>query len=488
MGTHYFTDLDLRSGYYQVWVHPKDVEKTTFRTHHGHFKFLVMPFGLSNAPSTFQSLMNEVLGPFLWRFVLVFFDDILIFSTRTEHLRDVAAVMDTLRSNNLFVKRSKCIFGASSIAYLVHVISAQGVAMDPDKVEAAITWPQPLSVRGLRGFLGLAGYYRKFIHNFAVIAAPLTQLLRKEGFKWTEAAESAESAFTAFKTALTAASVLQLPSFTKDFMVDCDASGTGFGAVLHQGTGPIAFFNRPLSARHHKLATYERELIGLVQAVRHWRPYLWGRRFIIRTDHYSLKFLLDQRLSTIPQHQWISKILGFDFSVQYQPGRLNTVADALSRHDADTLFSAALSGPTFTLYDDLRRDTAQDPDCQTMCTQIREGTLPPPWRVQDGLILHGRRIYVPTSSDCLTALLQTIHNAGHEGIQKTLTRLRADFYIPRDKARVRDFVKFVQHVNATKQSICTQRASYSHWTFPHRCGQISQWTLLKDCHEFMKNL
>jgi hypothetical protein len=114
--------------------------------------------------------------------------------------------------------------------------------------------------------------------------------------------------------------------------------------------------------------------------------------------------------------------------------------------------------------------------------------LPPPWRVQDGLILHGRRIYVPTSSDCLTALLQTIHNAGHEGIQKTLTRLRADFYIPRDKARVRDFVKFVQHVNATKQSICTQRASYSHWTFPHRCGQISQWTLLKDCHEFMKNL
>jgi hypothetical protein len=358
MGTHYFTNLDLRSGYYQVWVYPEDVEKTAFRTHHGHFEFLVMSFGLSNAPSTFQSLMNEILGPFLWRFVLVFFDDILIFSTRIEHLRHVAAVMDTLQSNIIFVKRSKCIFGASSIAYLGHVISAQGVAMDPDKVEAAITWPQPLSVQGLRGFLGLAGYYRKFIHNFVVIAAPLTQLLRKKGLKRTEAAESAESAFAAFKTALTAAPVLQLPSFTKDFMVDCDASGTCFGAVLHQGTGAIAFFNRPFAARHHKLATYERELIGLVQAVRHWRPYLWGRRFIIRTDHYSLKFLLDQRLSTIPQHQWISKILGFDFSVQYQPGRLNTVADAPSRHDADTLFSAALSGPTFTLYDDLRRDTA----------------------------------------------------------------------------------------------------------------------------------
>jgi hypothetical protein len=174
-GAHYFTKLDLRSGYHQVRVHPEDVEKTAFRSHHGHFEFLVMPFGLSNAPSTFQSLMNEVLGSFLRRFVLAFFDDILIFSTTwTEHLRHVAAVLDTLRSNSLFVKRSKCIFGASSIAYLGHVISAQGVAINPDKVEAIITWPQPLSVRGLRGFLGLTRYYRKFIHNFGVIAVPLT--------------------------------------------------------------------------------------------------------------------------------------------------------------------------------------------------------------------------------------------------------------------------------------------------------------------------
>jgi len=124
-----------------------------------------------------------------------------------------------------------------------------------------------------------------------------------------------------------------MPDFTKPFVVDCDASGAGFGAVLHQGVGPLAYFSRPFAARHINLAAYERELIGLVQAVRHWRPYLWGRHFLVRTDHYSLKFLLDQRLSTVPQHQWISKLFGFDFSVEYRPGRLNIVADALSRRD-----------------------------------------------------------------------------------------------------------------------------------------------------------
>jgi len=137
------------------------------------------------------------------------------------------------------------------------------------------------------------------------VAAPLTKLLRKEGFRWTD---EATAAFAALKEALSTAPVLHLPDFTKAFMVDCDASGTGFGAVLHQGAGPLAFFSKPFATRHLKVATYERELIGLVQVVRHWRPYLWGRQFIMRTDHYALKYMLDQRLSTVPQHQWINKL------------------------------------------------------------------------------------------------------------------------------------------------------------------------------------
>jgi hypothetical protein len=204
--------------------------------------------------------------------------------------------------------------------------------MDADKVAAVLAWPPPRSARGLRGFLGLAGYYRKFIRDFGLISAPLTRLLHRDSFAWDK---DAEDAFQVLKRASTTGPVLQMPDFDKLFIVDCDVSGVGFGAVLHQGAGPVAFFSRPFAARHLKLAAYERELIGLVQAVRHWRPYLWGRQFLVRTDHYSLKYLLDQRLSTVPQHQWISKLFGFDFTVEYRPGRLNTVADALSRHDAE---------------------------------------------------------------------------------------------------------------------------------------------------------
>nr|GMC95607.1 putative retroelement protein [Ipomoea batatas] len=162
--------------------------------------------------------------------------------------------------------------------------------------------------------------------------APLTSLLRKHNFVWTE---EATAAFQALKIALTSAPVLQLPDFSKPFVVECDASGVGVGAVLHQDNHPVAFFSRRLTARHHKLASYEQELIGLSQAIRHWRHYLWGCQFIVRTDHYSLKFLLQQRLTTSPQHHWISKLLGYDFDVEFRAGRLNTVADALSRRDEE---------------------------------------------------------------------------------------------------------------------------------------------------------
>jgi len=206
-------------------------------------------------------------------------------------------VLSELRRHHLFVKRTKCAFGEVSVAYLGHVISAAGVAMDPTKVQAIVDWPAPRSARAIRGFLGLAGYYRKFVHNYGTVAAPLTALLKKEGFSWNH---DAAAAFAALKAAITTAPVLAMPDFTKPFTVECDASSHGFGAVLIQDGHPIAFFSRPAAPRHRSLAAYERELIGLVHAVRHWRPYLWGRSFVVKTDHYSLKYLLDQRLATIP--------------------------------------------------------------------------------------------------------------------------------------------------------------------------------------------
>jgi hypothetical protein len=229
---------------------------------------------------------------------LVFFDDILIYSSSwADHLRHLRAVFTILQQHRLFVKRSKCAFGERSIAYLGHVISEAGVAMDPAKVQAVSAWPQPRSARAVRGFLGLAGYYSKFIQDYGSIAAPLTALLKKDGFSWND---KVVAAFQALKAAVTSAPVLALPDFARPFVVECDASTYGFGAVLIQDKHPIAYFSRPVAPRHHSLAAYERELIGLVHAIRHWRPYLWGRRFTMRTDHYSLKFLLDQCLATIP--------------------------------------------------------------------------------------------------------------------------------------------------------------------------------------------
>jgi len=445
-GARFFTKLDLRSGYHQVRMHPDDVAKTAFRTHHGHYEFLVMPFGLSNAPATFQALMNDVLRPYLRRSVLVFFDDILIYSSSwAEHLQHVNIVLHALRAHNLHLKRSKCSFGAASVAYLGHVISKDGVAMDADKVAAVHAWPTPCSAHDLRGFLGLAGYYRKFIKDFGIIAAPLTRLLRRDAFAWDD---DATTAFEALKTALTTGPVLQMPDFDRLFIVDCDASGAGFGAVLHQGAGPLAYCSRPFAVRHLKLAAYERELIGLVQAVRHWRPYLWGRHFLVRTDHYSLKFLLDQRLSTVPQHQWLSKLFGFDFAVEYRPGRLNTVADALSRRDAEAVDAAtgtgaarAISGPSFAFLDAVRSATANAPDAQQLLHRLHAGDLAAPWRADAGLLLHGRRIFVPDVGDLRHQVLQLAHAAGHEGVQKTLHRLRADFYIPGDRSLVQDWVR-----------------------------------------------
>ncbi|WVZ76731.1 hypothetical protein U9M48_024677 [Paspalum notatum var. saurae] len=287
--------------------------------------------------------MNEVLRPFLCRFVLVFFDDILIFSkTWTEYLQHVRTVFDTLRANNLVLKKS------SLQLHKGHVVSRTGVSMDAGKVQAVVDWPTPKSVRALRGFLGLAAYYRKYVKDYGAIVAPLNQLLQKDGFQWTS---QVDSTFQQLKTALTTAPVLALPNFGRPFVVECDASGAGCGAVLHQGDRPVVFFSRPLAPCHRDLATYERELIGLVQAVRHWRPFLWGRQFTVKTDHYSLKFLLDQRLSTIPQHQW----------VEYKPGRTNVTADALSRQDAEDCSSLAISRPTFDIIGDLRQAATTNP-------------------------------------------------------------------------------------------------------------------------------
>ncbi|KOM25332.1 hypothetical protein LR48_Vigan97s002200 [Vigna angularis] len=268
-----------------------DIEKTAFRTHQGHYEFMVMPFGLTNAPATFQSAMNSLMQPYLRKFVLVFFDDILVYSRFwKEHLEHVGTVLRELVANRWVANRKKCEFGKTQIGYLGHWISARGVEMDEDKVRAVIDWEKPKTVKALRGFLGLTRYYRRFVKDYGKIAKPLTDLLKKGQFTWTE---QAEEAMSRLKKAITTAPVLVLPDFDQPFHIECDASGRGVGAVLMQGKKPIAFFSKALSEGSLSKSIYEKELMALVLAIQHWRPYLLGQRFVVHTDQRSLKYLLE---------------------------------------------------------------------------------------------------------------------------------------------------------------------------------------------------
>ncbi|XP_074322839.1 uncharacterized protein LOC141659812 [Apium graveolens] len=293
-GAKYFSKIDLRSGYHQLKIKPEDIPKIAFRTRYGHYEFLVMSFGLTNAPAAFMDLMNRIFKEYLDKFVIVFIDDILIYSkTEEDHAEHVRTDLEILRKKKLYAKLSKCEFWLQEVQFLGHIVSNEGIKVDPIKIEAIMNWERPRTPTEVRSFLGLAGYYRRFVQNFSRIATSLTKLTRKnEKFIWND---KCEESFQELKRRLITAPVLSLPDDQGNFVIYSDASHKGLGCVLMQHDKVIAYASRQLKPHEQKYPTHDLELAAIVFALKIWRHYLYGEKCEIFTDHKSLKYIFTQK-------------------------------------------------------------------------------------------------------------------------------------------------------------------------------------------------
>jgi transposase InsO family protein len=333
-GAEYFTTLDLASGYWQVGLSEDAKAKTAFSTNQGLYQFKVLPFGLCNAPSTFERLMERVLHGLQWQILLVYLDDIIIFSkTSQQHLERLDSVFQRLKEAGLKLKPKKCHLFQREVGYLGHIVSAEGISTDPEKIEAIQNWPIPQDASDIRSGLGLFSYYRRFIKDYSKTARPLTKLTEKDAeFVWEE---PQQQAWKQLKDAMTRAPILAYPDPDQDFILDTDASGFGIGAVLSQIQGGkervIAYGSRTLSKEERRYCVTRRELLAVVYFLKHYRHYLFGRKFLLRTDHGALKYLLNFKDPQGQMARWLQVLGTYDFEVVHRAGRSHNNADAMSR-------------------------------------------------------------------------------------------------------------------------------------------------------------
>jgi hypothetical protein len=458
-GASVFSKLDLESGYWQIRIKEEDVSKTAFRTRYGHFEFKVMPFGLTSAPATFQAAMNDIFKKYLDDFIVVFLDDIMVFSKDpNKHLEHLEVVLRILSEHQFYAKLRKCSFGQVKIPFLGHIISAGHIEMDPSKVAAVKEWPRPENVRDVRAFLGLTGYYRRFIYQYSRLAAPLTNLT-KEGVlvsrDWTE---ECELAFTQLKDALTSAPVLILPDVTRPFVVYSDASVVASAAVLLQDQGhglqPVAFFSKKHTSAEARYPIYELELYALVLALREWRCFIEGSPdLVVYTDHQSLQRLMSQPKLNGRQVRWLEQIWGYQHQIKWKEGAAN-LADPLSRRpdyvrdDADAKtqnpFEALLSALQMvqvsvdSIKDQLLAGYRVDPYYAPEAKRVR------PLRCTEGVWFYRHRVAVPKVPELRHKLLKEAHDvpyAGHQGWHRTLDVLARQFWWPRMALDVRKYCR-----------------------------------------------
>ena len=407
-----------------------------------------MPVGLSNAPSTFMRLMNEVLRPFTGKFLVVYFYDILIYSRSIdEHQQHLRAVCAKLQHKRLFANLAKCSFLNTSLTFLGFIIAPAEIVVDPAKTSAIHAWPTPQSLFDIRNFHGLAQFYRRFIKNFSSIAAPLTDLFRQTQFAWNP---SAERAFQQLKVALSTAPVLRLPDSTKLFDVATDASGVGIGAVLSQDTHPVSYFSEKLSEVKVRYSNYDRELYAVVQFLRYWRHYLLHNEFILYSDHDALRFLHSQKKLNARHARWNEILQEFTFSLRHKPGRDNKVANALSRHQ----HTLQISQGAITGFDRLPLIYKDCPDFReaSQSTQLtntppadhQSGSAQPPpeYHADAGFLFFRDRLCIPADST-RDFLIWELHGGGlasHFGITKTLQAIEARYYWPNLRRDIRRLI------------------------------------------------
>lgn len=471
-----FSKIDLRGAYNLVRIATGEEWKTAFRTRYGHYEYLVMPFGLNNAPATFQHFINSALSDCLDTFAVAYLDDILVFSrSEEEHIKHVKTVLQRLHDNRLFAKAEKCEFHKSQVEFLGYIISTNGVAMDPAKTKCIDEWPAPKSVKDIQSFLGFANFYRRFIKGFSGLVAPITCLLRK-GQPWDWDA-TAQAAFEALKKAFSTAPVLMYYDPEKPCSIETDASDFAIGSILSQPDDsgilhPIAYYSRKFTDHEINYEIYDKEMLAIVEAFKEWRRYLEGAQHTttVYTDHKNLEYFTTTRKLNRRQARWSLELSGYDFVIVYRPGPKNGKADALSRRTdyhpkeggeampsshqvllkpSQLIISASSvtsSAPDPSLETAIHSALAKDPiasDIMTALADPKRCREVADYTISNGLLMHKGLIYIPNLADIKLRILQEHHDtptAGHPGQAKTFELVTHNYSWPGLRKYIREYV------------------------------------------------
>ncbi|GJT42457.1 putative reverse transcriptase domain-containing protein [Tanacetum coccineum] len=418
-GSSVYSKIDLRSGYHQLRVREEDIPKTAFRTRYGHYEIQVMLFGSTSAPAILIDLMIRVCKPYLDKFVIVFTNDIMIYlKNKQEHEEHLKLILELLKKDQLYAKFSKCEFWIPKVQFLGHVIDSHGIHMDSAKIEPIKDWASLKAATETRQFLGLAGYYRRFIKGFSKIAKSMTKLTQKKvKFDW---GDKEEATFQLIKQKLCSAPILALPKGSEDFITYCDASIKGLGVVLMQREKVIAYASRKLKI-HEKNTTHDLELGAAVFALKIWRHYLYGTKCIVFTNHKSLQHILDQKELNMRQRCWLELLSDYDCEIHYHPGKANHILKAQTEaRKPENLKSEDVGGMLIENSKDLEKP--------------RKEKLEPR---ADGTLCLNNRSWLPCYGDLRTLIMHESHKSKysvHPGSDKMYQDMKQLYWWPNMKA------------------------------------------------------